>query len=300
MIDLKVQLDWKPNAQFAGLIWAIEQKWYEKAGLNVNLIPWRPFLNQMDVLAADPTTLVSTEDNLLIKAIAQGADACAFSTMMQYSGLGWMTRKEENITRLEQLRGKRIGIHTDGRTGLLIALQTAGVSPEECSIEDMDYDYEQHLMSGYVAAMQCMCAVEPVELEAKNRPINVILAKDYGYYVYSQVMAGNRSYLLAEKDAIADFTRITYDGWRAAFADPQQAAKYIVEKYTQDSSLEIEAASIQKMYPLFPYHGDDRMMGYMEKSRWDKSISILQAEGYSTSNLTADAVMTDAIQTMLY
>ena len=50
LVPVTMQLDWKPNVQFAGLVVAVEKGYYREAGLDVRLRPvdtgrwrrWRP------------------------------------------------------------------------------------------------------------------------------------------------------------------------------------------------------------------------------------------------------------------
>jgi ABC-type nitrate/sulfonate/bicarbonate transport system substrate-binding protein len=91
MIPISLQLDWKPNAQFAGILVAHHLNQYAEQGIDLEIRPWRPYLNQVDVLQEEGNVIVSTEDNLLIRGRAAGQPVRAIATMMQYSGLSWMT-----------------------------------------------------------------------------------------------------------------------------------------------------------------------------------------------------------------
>ena len=64
MISITLQLDWKPNAQFAGILWAHHHGWYARAGIDLTIVPWWPGFNQMDALESDANVIVSTEDKV--------------------------------------------------------------------------------------------------------------------------------------------------------------------------------------------------------------------------------------------
>ncbi len=72
MIKLTMQLDWKPNVQFAGILWAHQHGWYDDAGIDLDIQPWRTGFNQMDALDSPENVIVSTEDNLHLLARAPG------------------------------------------------------------------------------------------------------------------------------------------------------------------------------------------------------------------------------------
>ena len=300
MFELKMQLDWLPNAQFAGLIYAKERGWYKKAGIDLELIPWYPQLNQVDVLKKNKNAIVSSDDNLIIKGVLNGEKIKAIAVMMQYSGLGWMVLKEHNITKFEQLRGRKIGIHTDGRTGIAVALNHVGLKTSDVEIEDVGFDYESLMLEHKVIAMQCLSLVEAIELRKKEIEFELFLAKNFGYLTYSQVFATNEELINREPNMLEDFIRISFDGWRAAFADREQATEYIVDRYLKDSNKSLELEMLKELEVLFPYHGDYDKMGAMEETRWNNSISLLKFEGLDTSNITAkDVMVSDIIDKIL-
>jgi ABC-type nitrate/sulfonate/bicarbonate transport system substrate-binding protein len=84
------------------------------------------------------------------------------------------------------LKGKRVGIHGDGETGLHITLQQFGLTPkEDVEIVEVGFDYADLLQSGEFAAVQCLVMVEPLELTAAGFDLQVMPAYEWGYEVYS-------------------------------------------------------------------------------------------------------------------
>jgi ABC-type nitrate/sulfonate/bicarbonate transport system substrate-binding protein len=119
---ITLQLDWKPNAQFAGILLAHHLGWYEQADIELKIFSWQSHTNPVDALATLENMIVSTEDNLLIQARAAGKPVKAIAAMLQYSALGWLALKSSGIRQMSDLRGKRLGIHADGLIALDVAL----------------------------------------------------------------------------------------------------------------------------------------------------------------------------------
>jgi ABC-type nitrate/sulfonate/bicarbonate transport system substrate-binding protein len=40
-----LQLDWKPNAQFAGILWAHQKGWYREVGIDLQIRSWQRFVD---------------------------------------------------------------------------------------------------------------------------------------------------------------------------------------------------------------------------------------------------------------
>ncbi|MEO1348927.1 MAG: ABC transporter substrate-binding protein [Cyanobacteria bacterium J06635_15] len=300
MEKFKLQLDWKPNAQFAGVLIAHHFKWYQQAGIDLDIIPWRPYLNQVEVLKSDENMLISTEDNLLIRGRASGQPIKAIATMMQYSGLGWMSLKSSGIRTIADLKGKRVGIHGDGETGLKITLQQYGLSEQAVEIVEVGYDYANLLNTGAFDAIQCLVAIEPNELKAQGFDLNVIPAYEWGYEVYSQVICTSDRLIQNHSEALKAFLKITFEGWRYAFDHAAEVADVIVSRYLHESDSTLQAALLQTLKPLFEGKVGMNKLGWMAPERWTKSVSYLKQYGLIDQTLPPEALMTNALMASIY
>lgn len=108
--DVKLQLQWVTQAQFAGYYVALDEGFYEEEGLNVTILPGGPDIAPPQVLAgggADvmlnwmPSALAAREKGLPVVNIAQ-----PFKT----SGLMLTCWKDTGITGPQDFKGKTIGV----------------------------------------------------------------------------------------------------------------------------------------------------------------------------------------------
>lgn len=299
MIDLTLQLDWKPNSQFAGILWAHANGWYANAGINLKIRPWRPHYNQMDALEEEGNVIVSTEDNLLIQACAAGKPVKAIGTMVQFSGIGWMTLREANIRHIRDLRGKRIGVHPDGITALRAVLQQQHITLDEVEVVDVNYDYGPLLRSGQFDAMQCYVIVEPFELARQGFDLHTLIAHEWGYQAYSQVLATTQRLIDEQPGMLIGFLKASFDGWRAALSQPVEAVAY-VRQALPDCDVDSERASLEAMRAFMVGDvGWDRI-GWMSAERWQKSIDYLAEQKLLPQAVTPDAVMTTTLMEAVY
>ncbi|MEO0802980.1 MAG: ABC transporter substrate-binding protein [Cyanobacteria bacterium J06642_2] len=293
MIPIHLQLDWKPNAQFAGILWAHHQGWYQNIGIDLHIHPWEPYVDPVSALERDGFWIVSTEDNLLIRARERGLSAQAIAAMMQYSGLGWIALKSSNISSIADLKGKRIGIHGDGETGLKVSLAQFGLSADDVDIVEIGYDYPQLLRSGDFDAVQCLVMVEPLELAHEGFELNVMPAYEWGYEVYSQVLATSKQAIASAPKILTHFLAITFEGWRHAFAHPQDAIRVVVDEYLRESSHQVQTELLLAMQPLFEGKVGQSQLGWMTPERWQKSIDYLKTYGVIQTAFAPEEVMTN-------
>jgi ABC-type nitrate/sulfonate/bicarbonate transport system substrate-binding protein len=295
MLSLQLQLDWQPNAQFAGILLALHRDWYRGAGIDLNILPWQPYTNPVDRLNQDCPVVVSTEDNLLILARAAGQPVQAIAAMMQHSGIGWMALSSSGIRQISDLKGKRIGIHGDGETALQVSLAQVGLAAADVEIVEVGYNYAELLQSGEFDAIQCLVMVEPLELARQGLELVAMPAYTWGYSVYSQVLATSDRLLATQPRILQQFLRITFDGWRAAFTDPAAAAEIVANHFLPDSTSSLQQELLVAMQPLFEGQvGLDRL-GWMEPYRWTQSIDYLTNSQLLDTDLLPEEVMTNAL-----
>lgn len=300
MIDFKLQLDWLPNAQFAGILYAHYKGWYEEAGINLIIIPWEAHSNQMDKLQLNENYLVSTEDNLLIRARVDGYPVKAISAMMQYSGIGWMSLKKSNIQSLQDLKGKVIGIHPDGELAIKTALANSNMSVSDLTIRDVGFDYIDLLVNRKLDAMQCLIMVEPLEMQQLGYETNIIQGSNLGYEVYAQVIGTTKKLIEKHPEELIDFLRVTYAGWRNAFQEPVLVSEIIVKEYLKTSEINLQAKMIISMQALFEGNVGFEKMGNMDTDRWLKSISYLVKNKMIANSPSVEEVMTADLMNRVY
>ena len=304
MFPLTLQLDWKPNAQFAGVIAAQELDWYADAGIDLTISQWRPYYNQMDALDDDGVNglniAVSTEDNLHIIARVQGKPVVAIGTMIQYSGIGWMTQASAGIRSISDLKGKRIGIHGDGLTALQVTLRQHGMTDADVDIVDVGFNYDELLNSGDYAAVQCFVIVEPRELALKGFDLHSLPAYTGGYQVYSQVISVTERLLENHRPELERFLKATFDGWRYAITHPAEVSHMIVERYLPEADAPSQAHMLQDMQPHLEGAVGFERLGWMTAERWEKSIGYLATYGLIPATISPEELMTNDLMKAIY
>ncbi len=300
MFAVELQLDWLPNAQFAGILYAQSEGWYRQAGIDLTILDWTPYTNQVDALASDRTLLVSTEDNLLIRARSKGAPVKAIGVMMQFSGIGWMALADSGIQSIPDLRGKRLGIHPDGEAAIQLALRHYGMAWSDVEIQEVGYDYATLLMNRQVDAMQCLLMVEPLEVAALGQQVNTIRGFDLGYQVYAQVIATTDRLIEQHGEELVRFLQVTFDGWRAAFANPTRSAEIVVADYLPDANPQLQAQMLIAMQPIFTGAVGLHRLGWMERERWLGSIAYLHHDHLLDRPVQPEEVMTNHLIERLY
>lgn len=292
--DVTLQLKWVTQAQFAGYYVALEQGFYEDAGLNVTILPGGPDIAPGQVLAggaADvmidwlPSALAAREKGLPIVNIAQP---------FKSSGLMLTCWKDTGITGPADFAGKTIGvwffgneypflswmsqegISTDGgEDGITVLKQGFNVDPllqrqADC-ISTMTYnEYYQVLSSG---------VSEDELVTFKYEDAGVATLED-GLYVLEENLADP-----AFADRMVKFVAASMEGWKWAEANPEEAAMIVLDY--DETGAQTEDHQVYMMGEIAKLTAGSN--GALDIADYERTVATLLAGG-SDPVITAEPV----------
>ena len=282
--DVKLQLQWVTQSQFAGYYVAQDKGYYEEEGLNVTILPGGPDIAPPQVLAgggADvmlnwmPSALAAREKGLPVVNIAQ-----PFKT----SGLMLTCWKDTGITSVEDFKGKTIGvwffgneypflswmsqagISTDGGDdGVTVLKQGFNVDPllqrqADC-ISTMTYnEYGQVLDAG----------VNPDELVTFKYEDQGVATLEDGMWVLEENLQDP-----AFVEKMVKFVRASMKGWKYAEENPAEAAQIVLDNdETGAQSLEAQERMMTEVAKLTA--GSN---GTLDEADYQRTVDTLLAGG---------------------
>ncbi len=236
--DVKLQLKWVTQSQFAGYYVAQAKGFYEEEGLNVTILPGGPDIAPTQVIAgggADvmvdwmPAALAAREKGLPLVNIAQ-----PFAS----SGMMLTCLKETGITSPADFADKtlgvwffgnefpflswmsQLGLKTDGSPGGVTVLkQGFNVDPllqkQAACISTMTYnEYWQVIDAG----------IAPEDLVTFKYEDQGVATLEDGLYVLEDRLADP-----AFQETMVKFVRASMKGWKYAEANPDEAAMIVLE-----------------------------------------------------------------------
>ena len=282
--EVRLQLQWVTQAQFAGYYVALEKGYYSDEDLDVTILPGGPDIAPPQVLAgggADamlnwmPSALAAREKGLPVVNIAQP---------FKSSGLMLTCWKDTGIRSPSDFKGKTIGvwfygneypflswmsqegISTDGgKDGITVLRQGFNVDPllqrqADC-ISTMTYnEYGQVLDAG----------VSEDELVTFKYEDQGVATLEDGMYVLEDNLKDP-----AFADKMVRFVRASMKGWKYAEANPKEAAGIVLDY--DETGAQTEAHQVRMMGEIAKLTaGSD---GSLDPSDFDRTVSTLMAGG---------------------
>jgi NitT/TauT family transport system substrate-binding protein len=295
---VKLQLQWVTQAQFAGYFAAVDQGFYEKAGLDVEIVEGGVDIPPQKTLA---TGAVDFAISWVPKALAEreaGAKVTDIAQVFQRSGTLQVSFKDKNITSAADFKGKKIGNWGFGNEyEIFAALSKAGLDPaKDVTLIQQNFDMNG-LLSGEIDAAEAMTYNEYAQvLEAKN-PATGELYKPEDLNVVSYETEGVgmlQDAIWAAQDRLSDpaycgqaiaFVKASLQGWAYCRDNAQGCADIVVAK----------GSKLGATHQLWQMNEVNKLIwpaangvGVIDTAAWDRTVSI--ASG--TKNLDGKTVLT--------
>jgi NitT/TauT family transport system substrate-binding protein len=309
---VRLQLQWVPQAQFAGYFAAKEQGYYDAAGLDVTLVPGGPdVIPQAAGSAADgPEFTISWVPKVLEARIGNPAsDLVNIAQMFQRSGTLSVSWKDSNITKPADFKGKKIGVWDFGNEfEVTAAAKKAGLEAGtgyEKVIQPFDMTL---LLSKQIDAAEAMIYNEYAQvLEATNpetgalyqpTDLNVINYNDEGTAMLQDAIFSRASWLAqpGNEDVAKKFLKASFQGWIYCRENPADCIQYTVNAGSTLGAGH-QAWMMNEINPLvWP---SPNGIGIMDPAAWQQTVDVATGAGIIKEAPPADAYRTDLAQAAL-
>lgn len=279
--QVRLQLRWLHQFQFAGYYMALEKGFYREAGLDVQIIEGGPKVPRpVEEVLSGRADFAVTNSSLVIERLA-GKPVVALAAIMQTSPLVWLVRGDSNIHVLHDLIGKRAMMMQPPESAeLLTMLRQEGLSTAQLTISPTSYQLAD-LTDGRTDAFNAYISNEPYDLRQKGIPYRTISPREYGVNFYSDVLMTREEITHHDPHMVGNFTRASLRGWEYALSHTEEAIALIQRRYAADKDvghLRFEAETLRKL--IIPELVE---LGHMNSGRWeyiaDNYVRLGMAQG---------------------
>jgi ABC-type nitrate/sulfonate/bicarbonate transport system substrate-binding protein len=281
LMDMSFQLDWRFNAQFAGIFMADHSGGLADAGVNLTVRQWDDGINAIEEVAQGRADFACAEQNLIIAAQAAGAPVKAVATMFQFSPYGLMAPPEDlhfmNLDSLEALIDNDIGVHVDG---LKVMDLVKGVNNlTDINVTEIPYGGKwNRTANGELAAVQCYVIDEPIGVESNYgvRP-TVLRLSEYGFISTAQTIVVSDETLATKGELVTRVLGAIFQGWVDTLADKPAAAQIVVDEYVPEGSVykdvSYQTETLELLEPYVIVEGRD--MGVIDADIWKEAAQLM-------------------------
>ncbi|MFG6504107.1 ABC transporter substrate-binding protein [Microbacterium sp. P05] len=237
LTPVTLQLQWLPQAQFAGYFAAVDQGFFEEEGLDVEIVPSGGDIVPQDALANGDADFAIAWVPKVLGSIEAGANLTDIAQIFQRSGTLQVSWADSGIDSVADFEGKRIGSWGFGNEWEIFAAMAAeGLDASTVQIITQDFNMNAFLQ-GDIDAAQAMTYNEYAQLLETMNPdtgelyqpedFNVISYQDTVGGMLQDAIWADTERLDSDEEYAAtavSFLKAVVKGWAFARDNPQDAA----------------------------------------------------------------------------
>jgi NitT/TauT family transport system substrate-binding protein len=307
LTPVKLQLQWVTQAQFAGYYAAVEKGFYEKYGLDVEILEGGVDIVPQTVLAQGGADFAIAWVPKALQSREQGAEITDIGQIFQRSGTLQVSFKDAGIDSPEDLAGKKVGNWGFGNEFELFAGMTkAGLDPaSDVTLVQQDFNM-QGLLSGDIDAAQAMTYNEYAQvLEAENpetgelyqpEDLTVIDWNEVGTAMLQDAIWANTNKLEndeAYRQTAVSFLKGSIEGWIYCRDNPEECRDIVVAQGSQlGASHQLwQMNEINKL--IWP---SPNGIGVIAEEDWERTVDV----ALNTKNAEGSTVITKEPEGLAY
>lgn len=282
-----------PQMNLAGIYAAIQQGYFEDQNLTVetlfsNIVESAESLGVIDrVTSGEAEFGVTSGDNLLL-ARQRGDDVVALMTIYQRDPTAIISLVDKNITRPEDLIGKKLLVFNRSISWSLF-LAAVGIDPDDMTVVEPPDNINAGavlFLTGQVDGMVVPGTDTSIQMDVIGIEHNLLFFNDYGVQMYPNVIFTTRSMIENQPDVVQRFVNALLDGLHYAISQPQEIATWFIENYADQlrpDQLESQDEVMLAIIPLI--QSPDTQAGMMSADVWE-----YVANGMANAGLIQDMV----------
>ena len=312
--SVRLQLQWVPQAQFAGYFAAEKQGYYKAENLTVTVVPGGPdVVPQVEGSKSNGPEFTISWVPKVLEAREGGSDLVDIAQIFQRSGTLSVTWKDKGIDNPCKLAGKKVGTWGFGNEFEVTAgLLTCGLTPGLENGGDATKKYQQVTqafdMKAFLAreidaaeAMiyneyaQVLEATDPNtgQLYSKDQ-LNVINWNDYRVAMLQDAIFARKSWLAqgTNKDVAVRFIRASLKGWIYCRDHPDDCVQYTTAAGSQLGAGHQKWMMNEVNALVWPSPGG---VGVIDPVFWQQTVRVAKGAKIIKTDPSFDAYTSDLV-----
>lgn len=297
--ELKVQLKWRHQAQFAGFYIAKEKGYFEKRGLAVTLMQGGPGNNAIStVLSGGADIGVWGSEQVLINK-SEGKPIKAIGVVYQQSPACWMVRAESPVMSLRDLTTQTIGVQAPGTDfDIIYRATTNQLKLDRNKLKERQVDFNLALFTtGQVDVWPSYSINEPFIAESQNIRVRCINPSDSGVAFYGDTVFTTDEQIQKREADLRAFMWALAEGWDYALGHTEESVSATL-RWNKDLPKAAQQHMIQQSVGLVRPAGSSHLFK-MDSKRWERMQDLLLALTLMNKRVDPDSLFTNGLLPIL-
>ena len=278
---LTYRLKWLFNTSVVGDLYADVRKEFAAAGLDVTVNPGGPERDAIKELELGQAQFGVASADQVIRAMAKGSPVVVIAQLFQINPLQWIYRQADPpITRLEDLRGRTIGITYGGNdeTIMRTILAKAGLTEQDVRLFSVRYDYTpfyQKKVDIWPVYRNTQGIFIGQKMMDGGEPVQFFIPSDYGIQFVANSVVTSRQMAEERPATVRRFLTALLKGWEESL-DPAKSSLVVemLQEFDKDTPRKQLAEQLEITRRLVkPQSGV--AIGVIDRDAWIQTEKIM-------------------------
>ncbi len=293
-----LQLQWFPQAQFAGYYVALEKGWYAEEGLNVTIRSGGPDIAPATAVAGGNAEFGTSMLADLAVAVQEGQPLVSIGQIQQQNGLLLLAFRSSGIDDPTDFVGKSVGVWLgswDAQFRALMAQQA--ISSDQYKLVSQGFSMEAFLDGDLDVASAMIYNEYHVVLESgvAANELNIIDYADYGLDLPGDTLFTTKALVEQNPDLCVRMLRASLRGWDYAIANPEEAADIVLKYDLTGTQTREHQLSMMREIALLVKSSEVRPLGYTDRADVLRVADTLQRYGILAGSILPEEIYTNTI-----
>ncbi len=217
-------LNWKPGGDHAPIYWARAEGWYEKAGIDLNIIEGSGSGASAKKVGVGQVPIGIMDLPTGLQNRGKGGDLVAVMNIYANSPYGLYWKKSSGIDSYQDLKGRKIGNPPfDAARQMWPAIaKVLGFAPEDVQFVNVKPNAKvAALKSDAIDATTHFYNVHYIYVRIFGDDMGFVALRDLGFNPYGNSIVANGAFLAENPDTVRAFVEVTQRAYAACLADPE-------------------------------------------------------------------------------
>ena len=272
---LTVLLDWFYNPDHAPLVIAKEGGFFEKHGLDVEMIAPADASAPPRLVAAGQADIAVTYQPDLMLQVKEGLPLTRIGTLIETPLNALIALKDGPIKTLADLKGKKIGYSVASLQNAYIGtvLASVGLTEKDVEMVNVNFNLTTSLMSGQVdAVIDGYRNVELIQLGLEGKPGRAFFLEEHGVPAYDELIYVTRNELRGDP-RMARFLAAVEEATIYLTNHPDEALATFVKAHRELDN-QLNRDSFYATLPRFA-----KRPAALDIGRYDRFAEFMKAKG---------------------
>jgi NitT/TauT family transport system substrate-binding protein len=241
--------NWVAEAEHGGFYQALADGTYKKYGLEVEIVPGGPQINNRILLSAGKLDFYISANFLqAFAAVEQNVPTIVVAAIMQRDPIAIMAHPNTGIEKFEDLREKKVSLLL-GADAMVTSFRWLKSEHGFRDEQARPYTFNpQPFLANKTFAMQGYVTSEPFVIEqAGGFKPKIFLLADHGFDGYATTLETRTELLRNNPDLVARFIQASIEGWYTYLYGNNKAANDLIKKHNPEMTDALIAFSTAKM-----------------------------------------------------